>query len=149
MRTTRFFLYAFLVSLAFLVQPNVSWAEDGVLPLLSGQPAPRQGYFVDEEHMKEGLKQTAFLRTLLETHQLEVQSMRAQMKLAVETEQERGKNLLENEREMGRIELDAVRARNGALEKENYELKNPPWYKQILNSPITGIVLGIAIRFAL
>lgn len=140
--------YALVLYLALLGQPRMSQADDGVLPLLSGQPAPRQGYFVDDEHMKEGLKQAAFLRTLIETHTLEVRSLREQTKLAVETEQERGKILLEAEREKAKIEIEAMRARNVALEEENYKLKNPPFYKTQWFSSATTALLITVVRFA-
>ena len=140
-----------LLLLCVLLTPIVplkAFAEDGVIPLAPGQPAPRQGYFVDEEHMKEGLRQAEFVRTLLKTNALEVKSLRDQMKVAIETEKNLGKERLENERAKGKIEIDAVRARNEALEKENYDLKNPPFYKTQWFSATSVAVLGLIVRVA-
>ena len=131
-----------LIVLAVLAQVchGQAAAQGAVVPIVRGQPAPGDGYFVPRGHLEEALAQSAELRKLLATHDLEVASMRAQSRIAVETALEEGKIQIEAEREKARIEIEALRIRLAAVEAENERLKNPPWWKSPDRYRLEGVL---------
>jgi len=150
--TRRIIIY--LLALILPLMPLMARGED-VTQIKPGDPVSGEGYFVPRAHLEEALAQSAALRAALETLELEKTNLREQMRLGLETEEQKRQIAVEAEKEKARIEIEALKeailARDQVIvekDKKIYSLEHPPWYKQVLNSPITGIVLAIAIKFA-
>ncbi len=147
-------LFVYLLALLLPLMPLVARGE-GVIPITPGDPAPADGYFVPRAYLEEALAQSAALRAALDTLELEKTNLREQMRLGLETEEQKRQIAVEAEKEKARIEIEALkeavtRRDQVIAEKDQtiYKLEHPPWYTRVLNSPITGIVLAIAIKFA-
>jgi hypothetical protein len=114
---------------------STTWAEDApssglvVIRLTPGQPAPAQGYFLPDEIFLEALKQSAELRKLFATHQLELDSLREQLRRQVAATDEQVRIAVEGAEAKKQLVIDELMRREEEKAKEIAELRNPPWWK--------------------
>jgi hypothetical protein len=112
-----------------------------VQPIRAGEVSPVDGVVVPAERFRELLEQAKDYRVLIEVYELEVTSLRAQIKTIAASAIMEEK--LRHEADVSKLNLDIAEYRK-RLEKA----ENPPFYKANEFHRLIGLILGIAVGIA-
>ena len=128
-----------------LLAPPSSYALAGEPPpiraIRAGEPSPVDGVVVPAERFKELLEHTKDYRVLIEVYELEVSTLRAQIRTVAASAIAEEK--LRHEAEVAKMQLDINEYR-----KRLQAAENPPFYKQNEFHRLLGILIGVAVGLA-
>ena len=112
-----------------------------IQPIRAGEVSPVDGVVVLAERFRELLEQAKDYRVLIEVYELEVVSLRAQIRTIAASAIAEEK--LRHDAEVAKLNLDIAEYR-----KRLEAAENPPFWKQNEFHRLLGILLGIAVGLA-
>lgn len=112
-----------------------------IQPIKAGEVSSVEGVVVPAERFKELLEQAKDYRVLIEVYELEVASLRAQLKTVAASAIAEEK--LRHEAEVAKLNLDIAEYR-----KRLEAAENPPFWKSGEFNRLIGLILGIAVGIA-
>lgn len=112
-----------------------------IQPIRAGEASPVDGVVVPVERFKELLEQAKDYRVLIEVYELEVSSLRAQIKTIAASAIAEEK--LRHEADVAKLNLDIAEYR-----KRLETAENPPFWRSNEFNRLVGLILGIAVGLA-
>jgi len=112
-----------------------------IQPIRAGEASPVDGIVVPAERFRELLEQAKDYRVLIEVYELEVSSLRAQIKTIAASAIAEEK--LRHEADVAKLNLDIAEYR-----KRLEAAENPPFWKSGEFNRLIGMLIGIAVGIA-
>ncbi len=127
--------------------PSHAEEAPAVAVLRQGEAAPFAGFLLTRPQMEEAAQQMTWLRLLLETHQMEMQTLREQLTNLKETHAEEKRIAVETAERKKDLEIAEYVKRDNQKTKRIFDLENPPWYRTSEWNRIFGAVAVVVGGF--